>query len=71
MAIIDRMEVKIKAKIDVPKETAEACVKLLEIWVNADNSRRIEIDSVTTEEGVEQKIYLVEGEWHGDNRVVF
>lgn len=58
MAIIDRMEVKIKAKIDVPKETAEACVKLLEIWVNADNSRRIEIDSVTTEEGVEQKIYL-------------
>lgn len=56
------MEVKIKAKIDVPKETADACVKLLEIWVNADNSRRIEIDSVTTEEGVEQKIYLMEGE---------
>lgn len=62
MGVINRMEVKIKAKIDVPKETADTCVKLLEIWVNADNSRRIEIDSVTTEEGVEQKIYLVEGE---------
>lgn len=62
MGVIDRMEVKVKVKIDVPKETADACVQLLEVWVNADNSRRIEIDPVTTEEGVEQKIYLVEGE---------
>lgn len=62
MSVLDKVEVKVNAKIDVPAETANACVKLLEIWANADNSRRIEIDSVTTEEGVEQKIYLVEGE---------
>ncbi len=62
MSVLDKVEVKVNAKIDVPTETANACVKLLEIWANADNSRRIEIDSVTTEEGVEQKIYLVEGE---------
>lgn len=62
MGVIDRMEVKINAKIDVPKETADACVKLLEIWVNADNCRRVELDTEETKYGLEQRIFLVEGE---------
>lgn len=62
MGVIDTMEVKINAKIDVPKETAAACVKLLEIWVNADNRRRVELDTEETEYGLEQRIFLVEGE---------
>ncbi len=62
MALKDKMEVKINAKIDIPKETAAACVKLLEIWLNADNCRRVKLDTEETEYGFEQRIFLVEGE---------
>lgn len=31
------IEVKIKAKFDVDKQTAETCLKLVEMYVNANN----------------------------------
>ncbi len=63
MSVLDKMEVKINAKIDVPTETAEACVRLLEIWVNAEPNREIESDDVDiVDGGYFRRIHLVEGE---------
>lgn len=61
--VADKLEVKVNAKIDVPTETAEACVRLLEIWVNAEPNREIEADDVDiVDGGYFKRIHLVEGE---------
>lgn len=63
MSVLDKVEVKIKAKIDVPKETADVCAKLLEIWVNVQNDRNINVDHVDlVDDGLFRRIQLVEGE---------
>lgn len=64
MSVLDKVEVKINTKIDVPTETAEACVRLLEIWVNAEPNREIEADDVDIVDGGRyfRRIHLVEGE---------
>lgn len=39
----------IEVKIDVPTETANACLKILEMWVNAKEGRDIRGHRVTGE----------------------
>ena len=36
------IEIKIEPKIVVSKETAEGCLKIVEMWVNAERNRGIE-----------------------------
>ena len=60
MSVMDKLEVKINAKIDVPKETAEVCAKILEIWANADSKRFVETQLVGTDDRYEQRIIIAE-----------
>lgn len=58
---IDTINITIKPKFDVPKETAEICARLLEIWVNADSKRFVDVQLERTDDGYEQKITLADG----------
>lgn len=40
------IEIKIEPKIVVSKETAEGCLKIVEMWVNAERNRGIEYDYI-------------------------
>ena len=40
------IEIKIEPKIVVSKETAEGCLKIVEMWVNAERNREIEADYI-------------------------
>lgn len=40
------IEIKIEPKIVVSKETAEGCLKIVEMWVNAEANRGIETDYI-------------------------
>lgn len=42
--VVDKLEIKIEPKIVVSKETAEGCLKIVEMWVNAERNRGIEED---------------------------
>ena len=52
--------VTVKAKLDVPTETAETCLKLIEAWVNYDNRRKVLQCQVETDGGIETRLYLEE-----------
>lgn len=56
--VVDKLEIKIEPKIVVSKETAETCLKIVEMWVNAERNRGIEevfIDEYTAK-------FLLKGE---------
>lgn len=44
--VADKIEIKIEPKIVVSKETAEGCLKIVEMWVNAERNRGIEEDFI-------------------------
>ena len=46
MSVLDKLEIKIEPKIVVSKETAEGCLKIVEMWVNAERNRGIEEDYI-------------------------
>ncbi len=53
--------ITVKVQIDVPKETAEVCARLLEIWANADSKRFVDVQLARTDDGYGQKITLADG----------
>lgn len=46
MSVLEKLEIKIEPKIVVSKETAEGCLKIVEMWVNAERNRGIEEDYI-------------------------
>lgn len=60
MGVQNTVTVTVKAKLDVPKETAETCLKLIETWVNYDNRRKVLQCQVETDGGIETRLYLEE-----------
>ena len=51
MKEIDSLTVKIGCKIEVSDQTAENCLKLLEIWQNDNPDKFIEVQRIVTEAG--------------------
>ena len=51
MKEIDSLAVKIGCKIEVSDQTAEHCLKLLEIWQENNPDKYIDIMKAKTEEG--------------------
>lgn len=62
MGVLNTVTVKVEAKLDVPTETAETCLKLIETWVNYDNRRKVLQCQVETDGGIETRLYLEEEE---------
>lgn len=60
MGVQNTVTVTVKAKLDVPTETAETCLKLIEAWVNYDNRRKVLQCQVETDGGIETRLYLEE-----------
>lgn len=60
MGAQNTVTVTVKAKLDVPTETAETCLKLIETWVNYDNRRKVLQCQVETDSGIETRLYLEE-----------
>ena len=40
--VVDKLEIKIEPKIVISKKTAEECLKIVEMWINAERNRGIE-----------------------------
>jgi hypothetical protein len=55
----DSITVEVKAKLDVPRNTAEACLKLVEMYIN--NNPGIDIVSKKNEDGTETLRFDSEG----------
>ena len=53
--------ITVKIQVDVSKETAEICARLLEIWTNADSKRFVDVQLERTDDGYGQRITLVDG----------
>ena len=51
MGVIDNISVKIDCKLDVPDQTIECCLKLLEIWQENNPDKYIDIMRAETPEG--------------------
>lgn len=47
----DRLSVEVNARMTIPLETAERCLKLLEMWQNDNPDMFIEGENIETETG--------------------
>lgn len=56
---IDQVTVNVNAKLDVDEKTAEACLKLVEIYIN--NHKEIRIQGQMNEDGTETYTFVKMG----------